>query len=531
MANRDVEATSSYHDGTKHSYQSVRAGARGLDWANQPLPFKIYSTLEPLPLPRDFPPPAMPALDAIATSATAPPDHRIPDIRTLAGLLYFSAGITKRVRRRGGTMDFRAAACTGALYHIELYLICGELPGLAAGVYHFGVHDFALRRLRAGDHRGHVVDASGAEPSIAAAPAILICTTTFWRNAWKYRARAYRHAFWDSGTILANLLAVSAAYGVPSHLVCGFVDVEVNRLLDLDTEHEVAIALVALGRHGISSGAARSGGRQNVQPVPALGFPTEPLSRTEVDYPAIRAMHAASSLRTPDDVIAWRGAGLSADSETAGGAAPPAGRFIPLQPLPPEEVPQDSIARVIRRRGSSREFAPAPITFGQLSTMLDRTTRVIPADFLDAPQQSSESGAALNTMYLIVHAVEGLSSGAYVFHRDRRGLELLKEGSFREEAGYLGLEQELPATAAVNVYFLTALASILDRFGNRGYRVAQLDAAIAGGKLYLAAYALRLGATGLTFYDDDVTKFFSPHAAGKSVTFLVALGKPARLRY
>jgi hypothetical protein len=42
--------------------------------------------------------------------------------------------------------------------------------------------------------------------------------------------------------------------------------------------------------------------------------------------------------------------------------------------------------------------------------------------------------------------------------------------------------------------------------------------------LYLAAYALGLGATGLTFFDDDVTDFFSPHASGKSVMFLVAAG-------
>jgi len=34
-----------------------------------------------------------------------------------------------------------------------------------------------------------------------------------------------------------------------------------------------------------------------------------------------------------------------------------------------------------------------------------------------------------------------------------------------------------------------------------------------------------LWASGLTFFDDDVTEFFSPHAAGRSVMFLVALGK------
>ena len=64
------------------------------------------------------------------------------------------------------------------------------------------------------------------------------------------------------------------------------------------------------------------------------------------------------------------------------------------------------------------------------------------------------------------------------------------------------------------------------RFGNRGYRAAQLEAAVLGGRLYLAAYGQGFGASGLTFYDDEVTDFFSPHAAGKSVMFLVALGVP-----
>jgi hypothetical protein len=61
--------------------------------------------------------------------------------------------------------------------------------------------------------------------------------------------------------------------------------------------------------------------------------------------------------------------------------------------------------------------------------------------------------------------------------------------------------------------------------GERGYRAAQLAAAVGGGRVYLAAYALGLGATGLTFYDDAVTAFFSPHAAGKAVMFLVAVGR------
>ncbi len=185
-------------------------------------------------------------------------------------------------------------------------------------------------------------------------------------------------------------------------------------------------------------------------------------------------------------------------------------------------MPGDPIEQVIQRRGSTRKFARTTITLPQLSTLLDRSTRGVPADFLDPP------GTQLNDLYLIVHAVEGLSPGAYVFHRSRGVLECLKQGNFRADAGYLGLEQELPADAAVDIFFLADLRPIFQRFGNRGYRAVQLEAGILGGKLYLAVYAQSLGASGLTFFDDDVTRFFSPHAEGKSAMFLIALGHSAK---
>ena len=66
--------------------------------------------------------------------------------------------------------------------------------------------------------------------------------------------------------------------------------------------------------------------------------------------------------------------------------------------------------------------------------------------------------------------------------------------------------------------------------GSGSHRAAQLEASIRAGRIYLAAYALGLGATGLTFYDDAVTNFFSPHAQGMSAMFLVALGRRIKRR-
>ncbi|MSQ33972.1 MAG: SagB/ThcOx family dehydrogenase [Dehalococcoidia bacterium] len=509
MLNSDIEGARKYHSATKHSYESVRTSLHRMDWEIQPLPFKIYKTLEPLPLPRQPPISEVPALAAIADEAPLlPSGEAVPDLMMLSRLLYFSNGVTKHRKNQGGEHWFRAAACTGALYHIELYLVCGALPGLEAGVYHFSAHDLALRRLRAGDFRGVLVQATGGDHSVAAAPAIVVSTGTFWRNAWKYQARSYRHSFWDSGTILANLLAVAAAHRLPARVVAGFADSAVNALLGLDEQREVALEVVPLGY----SPSSPAGPSPQLEP---LDLPTEPLSKREVDYPLIREMHGASCLTNAEEAAAWHGAALPAPCQA------PTGALYPLALAGPE-TPTEPVEQVILRRGSTRQFALRSVTFQQLSLVLDRAARGIPADFLGP-------GGHLNDLYLIVHAVDDLPPGAYVFHRDRRALELLKEGAFRGHAAHLGLGQELPGDASFNVYMLCDLERALGRFGNRGYRAAELEAGIIGGRLYLGAYAVGLGASGLTFYDDDVTAFFSPHAEGKSVMFLVAVGKSAKL--
>ncbi|HEU0172759.1 MAG TPA: SagB/ThcOx family dehydrogenase [Blastocatellia bacterium] len=516
IGNHETAAGWAYHEGTKHSFQSVRKNAHFLDWPNKPQPFKIYTTLDPIELPREVPPLDMPALEAISRQSAETTVDVIPDLQDLAQILYYSAGITKIKKHPGGEIMFRAAPCTGALYEIELYLVCGDLMApeadLEAGVYHFSPHDFSLRCLRRGDYRGVVARATAQEPSVTRAAVTIICTGTYWRNAWKYQARTYRHFGWDNGAMLANLLATATALGLPARVVMGFVDEEVNRLLGIDTDREVAFSMVSLGRTS--------------QPAPEppaeigrLALETEPLSPREVDYPAMRGMHAASSLLDEDDVRRWRGS-LPERKTTA-----PQGRLIPLKTFGDDKVSREGIGTVILKRGSTRRFdRDSSLSFEQFSTLLYYSMGEIPADFLDT------GSPHLNQLYLIVHAVDGLQPGAYALDRDRRRIELIKAGEFRREAGYLGLEQALPAEAAATIFFIADLDAVFERFGNRGYRAAQLESGIIGGKIYLAAYAQGFGASGLTFYDDDVIEFFSPRAQGESAIFQVAIGKPAKRR-
>jgi len=511
MNNHDIQAAWKYHDSTKHSYWSIRNNPHFLDWANRPQPFKIYPKLEPLPLPRDVSQTGVAALSALSDALSSLRADSVPDLQDLARILYFSAGITKQRGSPGGEIYFRAAACTGALYEIELYIVTGDLAGLDAGVYHFNPADVSLRLLRKGDFRGHLASATALEPAVVGAPVTIICTGTYWRNAWKYQARTYRHFGWDNGTLLANMLAVSAASGLPAKIVLGFVDADVNRILDLDTRHEVSLCLVPIG-HGSDSSPPTTPSEAH-----ALGLETIPLAQREVEYPSMLEMHDASSLASVQEVAQWRG------KQPVVPPYGPADGGVRLQPPPQEEQPKDTIEQVILRRGSTRAFEKtASITLAQLSTILDCATRGLQADFLESP------GEQLNDLYLIVHSVQGLKPGAYFFRRDQNILELLREGGFRAEARHLGLEQELPGDACADIFFLADLKPILERYGNRGYRAVQLEAGAIGGKVYLAAYAQRLGATGLTFFDDDVVSFFSPHAKDKSAIFLLAIGKPRK---
>ena len=362
MKNRDITATWEYHDGSKHSSWSIRNNPHFLDWTNRPLPFKIYPTIEPLPLPLDVPQTGVAALSAISERVPSSGANSVPDLQDLARILYFSAGITKQREHPGGEVYYRAAACTGALYEIELYVVTGNLPGLDAGVYHFNPGDVALRLLRKGDYRGNLAQATAMEPAVARAPATIICTGTYWRNAWKYQARTYRHFGWDSGTLMANMLAVSAASGLPAEIVLGFVDAEVNRLLDLDTRREVSLCLVPIGRTSESS-------LPRLREAPVLGLETIPRSENEVEYPAMFEMHEASSLESEAEVAQWRGKQPNFPSPALAGEA------VRLRPLPRIEQPKDTIEQVILRRGSTRTFdRAASITLAQLSTIAPTPT-------------------------------------------------------------------------------------------------------------------------------------------------------------
>lgn len=496
MGNRYLEASRVYHELTKHSYTSVRTSPHFLDWDNRPMPYKIYPDAGAMALPRELDLPAMPALEAI-DAAAAPDPNRALDVSAMTRILFCAGGLTRRKQVGGEDYHFRAAASAGALYPIEIYLAASEVDEVDSGLYHFSPGDLKLRGLRRGDWRGLIARAAAIRPSIANARALLILSAIFWRSAWKYRARAYRYCFWDAGTMLANLFAASAAEGIVAEVITAFSDPEIERLIGADPDHEGAICIVALGT------TEKVGGDS-----PELGpmqFESIRLSNEEVVYPDLVKMHRESRLETPEEAREV----ASACVERKPAEEP--GKVFTFEPVEPGSAM--GLGETILRRGSTRVFAQEPIGTDELAAIV-------------ASGHPRVDFPPLTQTYLIVNAVDGLDAGAYHYRRDSRAFELLKRGDFRGEAGYLCLEQPLGQDCSALIVYMADLERATQALGNRGYRDAHLEAGILAGRSYLAAYALDRGATGLTFYDDDTSKFFEPHAAGKSPLLMLAVGVP-----
>ncbi len=239
-----------------------------------------------MPLPRDlqFPKGKLSAILGEPAAAGLP----MPlDVEALSLLLLLSNTHTARARHQEGDFFFRSAASAGALYPTEIYVAAYDVQGVDNGLYHFAIQNHSLDPLRKGD----VLGMTQREGSYLT----FFLTAIFFRSSWKYRARAYRYHLLDTGHVAENLILALKASHLPFSVTYDFDDGTVNRLLGLDDQKEVALAVIDV-----------PGGREpfleNKDPFPSLPEPVLQASRVsakETDYPAIREIHEAGSRISP----------------------------------------------------------------------------------------------------------------------------------------------------------------------------------------------------------------------------------------
>ena len=158
------------------------------------------------------------------------------------------------------------------------------------------------------------------------------------------------------------------------------------------------------------------------------------------------------------------------------------------------------------------------MSLAQLSAILAAAARPFSADF---------GSARFVQLYFYAHRVDGLQSGVYSVWQERAELEQIRSGDQRVAAAGLSLGQSLAGNACVAFSMIGDLDRAVRARGDRGYRYVHFEAGAIGHRLYLAAEALGLGATGIgAFYDDEVHRYLNLRPEQGQVVYHFAIGYP-----
>jgi len=164
-------------------------------------------------------------------------------LEDLTALVWAAQGVTQA----SPPYLLRTAPSAGALYPVETYLAVHRVTGVAPGIWHLNLPEFALELIRPGDCRRALVEACLSQQFMGSGALAFIWSGILNRAMSKYRERAIRYLFLDAGHICQNLMLAAAALGLGCCPVGAFFDEEVEHLTQVDGEEEVALYLAAVG--------------------------------------------------------------------------------------------------------------------------------------------------------------------------------------------------------------------------------------------------------------------------------------------
>lgn len=497
-----------YHEATKYTEQGLRESAgrqKPLDWAERPKPFKLYGG-DPILLPCASLP--IERREQQAGEFPSAPDGGL-DVDRLARLLWFTNGCTQKIPHPGGFQHFRAAPSAGAMYPTEMYVAVRDLPGIEDGLYDYHVLEHSLSLVRAGNVLAPLEHAVFGHPAVATARAVVILTAEWFRTSWRYKERGYRRALLDTGHVLGNLVEAAPDEGLVALPIGSFQDAPVEQLIGIDPIEEGPLVLAALLTLGQAEGLPALPARVSSvtewhRAMAALG------ARIPADEPegVIAALHLAT--RLDDDA-----APVSASSEVAPVAPPQGTVAVNLGAEQTEWSEMEAVGDTIARRRSTRRFQPLPVERAPLFRALTHAVTGS-AERLLAPD--------LLRTYLISMNVVGLPPGTYLC--DGESLHELSRGQTAAAMFHLGLGQEIFVHAGAALVHTVDLTRAVQRYGDRAYRLAHLDAGHVGQRLNLALLREGLGVSGCAGYYDDEMNRVLQIPESQAVLYITPVGVP-----
>jgi SagB-type dehydrogenase family enzyme len=150
-------------------------------------------------------------------------------LAAVSQLLWAAQGVTQR-------SGFRTAPSAGALYPLEVYVVAGNVAGLAAGVYHYRPQQHVLVQIASGDHRQDLYRDALRQSAISNAPLSFVIAGIPGRTTGKYGERGIRYVYMEAGHAAQNLSLQAVALELGSVVIGAFSDRQVGNMLQLGKE-------------------------------------------------------------------------------------------------------------------------------------------------------------------------------------------------------------------------------------------------------------------------------------------------------
>ena len=248
----DFDQVIAYHQRTKHQPQAMAPGPGGLDWSNQPDPFRSYEAATQIRLKRQgFFPPAQEGSGEGAQNELI--RHSPLNMESLSQLFFESLAISGQKSLANSRWSLRVNPSSGNLHPTECYLIAGPVAALPPGVYHYAPKSHALELL------AKMEEESWQALHLPEGSLLLAFSSIYWRESWKYGERAFRYSMLDVGHALAAVAVAAHCLGWQASLEDDPGTEDLTKLLGLeeqsrfsqyDSEEEHADVLLAIFTDG-----------------------------------------------------------------------------------------------------------------------------------------------------------------------------------------------------------------------------------------------------------------------------------------
>ena len=472
-----------YHERTKHHEYRYAASLGYMDWATQPNPFRSYQGAKKTLLPLAFEHPT-PPYHLVYEDGGIPTAPLV--LESISQLFQFSLGIAAYKSANGNTWALRCNASSGNLQPTEGYLITPPLHALSekTAIYHYNPQEHALEILNEFE--------SSFWEELPSGSCLVALASIPWREVWKYGERAFRYVQLDLGHALHALHVSACMLGWELTLVDKTTLTQIDTLLGFDIKERFV---------------------EDEKEFSDILLLVTPKSVTKDLTCKIETL--LHDMPSHTQTIANR---LSQNHHHW--------NIIDIIEKATHQNPSSSLALHVSIQNSKKpSFESKEIILKRRSAqMMDAgRSKITKEQFFTLLESVAHTKADVH-LAIFLHNIDELVSGLYFFVRDEDDLEnlkqnfdphflweeiaknfyLLQEGDFKAKSKQISCSQDIAKDGAFSLGIIAKFSSVLSENNPQKYKELYYECGAIGQQLYLEATSLRLHATGIGCFLDDM---------------------------